>query len=173
MEVGRAKQPWYTTCVVCNTILVNHGSGRPRGLCSAKCKRIRLKQLRPPRGSILRITKSKSELQIEARMYRRNILTRLRLLIQNEKLRRGKCEWLEGCDFPLTFETLHAFDFDHRDPTQKRFMMSKIRGQSVDDVVNEMAKCDLLCANHHRVRTQRDRHHRMSNKTTEQMELFN
>jgi hypothetical protein len=43
-----------------------------------------------------------------------------------------------------------AFDFHHRDPTQKDFNISKYRGASIEKIKPELDKCALLCANCHR-----------------------
>jgi hypothetical protein len=50
------------------------------------------------------------------------------------------------------------FDFDHRDPTQKEFGIgegSTIRSYS--RLLIEATKCDLVCANCHRMRTHKQR----------------
>ena len=107
-------------------------------------------------------------------MRRKQHLSRVRQLVIAEKLRRGRCEWSEGCPLPNpTLNTLHAFDFDHRNPNEKKYMLSKIRGQSEVDVMREMEKCDLLCAYHHRIRTQRDRHQVLNKSKEAQLVLFN
>ena len=44
-----------------------------------------------------------------------------------------------------------VMDFDHRDPTAKRFNVSEaVRARAV---LEEAAKCDVVCANCHRLRT--------------------
>lgn len=43
-----------------------------------------------------------------------------------------------------------AFDFHHRDPSQKDFQISSGNTKNWDSVVAELEKCDLLCANCHR-----------------------
>ncbi len=43
-----------------------------------------------------------------------------------------------------------AFDFHHRDPTQKDFMISSANA-GWERLKTELDKCDLLCANCHRV----------------------
>ncbi len=48
------------------------------------------------------------------------------------------------------------FDFDHRDPTQKEFAISRTT-RSWDKLLAEAKKCDLVCANCHRFRTHRQR----------------
>lgn len=77
----------------------------------------------------------------------------LRGAILAEKLRRGKCS---NPDCPLgglliTPDNAAAFDFDHRDRSEKRGEIGKVRGRVT--VVQEMAKCDLLCAFCHRLKT--------------------
>lgn len=51
----------------------------------------------------------------------------------------------------------HQMDFDHREGTTKRFRLTEggaqLRPRSV--VVAEAAKCDVVCADCHRIRTQR------------------
>jgi hypothetical protein len=50
-----------------------------------------------------------------------------------------------------------CMDFDHRPEEKKSFGISSFvaRGGSLDLVALEIAKCDLVCANCHRVRTRR------------------
>jgi hypothetical protein len=48
-----------------------------------------------------------------------------------------------------------CLDFHHRDATQKSFTVAKFAGQSsrisLEDLRAEVAKCDVLCANCHRI----------------------
>lgn len=48
-----------------------------------------------------------------------------------------------------------AMDFDHRDPKGKVGGIATLasRSWSLDRILDEVAKCDLVCANCHRVRT--------------------
>lgn len=46
-----------------------------------------------------------------------------------------------------------CMDFDHRDPSKKLFSVSMWRSYSAFEIVEEIAKCDVVCANCHRVRT--------------------
>jgi len=46
-------------------------------------------------------------------------------------------------------------DFDHRDPTQKKLPISRMSLMGLESIKKEIAKCDLVCANCHRDRTQR------------------
>ena len=44
--------------------------------------------------------------------------------------------------------------FDHRDPSEKRYMVSMMVGRTgTERILAEVAKCDIVCANCHRERT--------------------
>jgi hypothetical protein len=43
--------------------------------------------------------------------------------------------------------------FDHRDPKTKIHSISQMHSCSLDTIKNEIAKCDIVCANCHAVRT--------------------
>lgn len=46
-------------------------------------------------------------------------------------------------------------DFDHRDPTDKSFFLTKGKAMlmATSKLLAEVAKCDIVCANCHRIRT--------------------
>jgi hypothetical protein len=46
-----------------------------------------------------------------------------------------------------------CMDFDHRDPKTKLMSISQMIGRRLDKILVEIAKCDLICANCHRMRT--------------------
>lgn len=46
-----------------------------------------------------------------------------------------------------------AMDFDHRDGEEKRYVPARLKGASTETIMNEVAKCDVVCACCHRVRT--------------------
>jgi hypothetical protein len=50
----------------------------------------------------------------------------------------------------------HQMDFDHRDPRLKAFRLTEGRAMLMarTKLMDEVAKCDVVCANCHRVRTQ-------------------
>jgi hypothetical protein len=51
-----------------------------------------------------------------------------------------------------------AMDFDHRAPQAKRIAVSRMIGRAgTATIMAEVAKCDIVCANCHRVRTYRRR----------------
>lgn len=51
----------------------------------------------------------------------------------------------------------YQMDFDHRDPSTKAFQLTSSRAMltSRDALAAEVAKCDVVCANCHRLRTRR------------------
>ena len=46
-------------------------------------------------------------------------------------------------------------DFDHRDQASKRLPISRMNLMGIDSILKEVEKCDLVCANCHRDRTQK------------------
>jgi hypothetical protein len=46
-----------------------------------------------------------------------------------------------------------ALDFDHLDPLNKRCQVSAMAGRLKADIEAEIAKCEVVCANCHRIRT--------------------
>jgi len=47
-----------------------------------------------------------------------------------------------------------AMDFDHRDPGAKRYTVTRMVGKAdTQAILEEVAKCDIVCANCHRLRT--------------------
>lgn len=79
---------------------------------------------------------------------------RLRDFVWN--LKRGPCT-----DCKQTFHPV-AMDFDHRDGTQKTFDIAHMVSWTMSaeaTILAEIAKCDLVCANCHRIRT----YHRQRN----------
>lgn len=51
-----------------------------------------------------------------------------------------------------------VMDFGHLDASQKRFDVGRARKRSLALLKSEIAKCELVCANCHRIRT-RERSH--------------
>lgn len=51
----------------------------------------------------------------------------------------------------------HQMDFDHRDTSQKKFAICSARAalKSREELLAEVVKCDVVCANCHRLRTRR------------------
>ena len=72
-------------------------------------------------------------------------------------LRRAPC-----ADCGQTFEPFQM-DFDHRDPVDKSFRLTSptALGSSLDRLLAEVAKCDIVCAVCHRIRTKAQHQERM------------
>ncbi len=58
----------------------------------------------------------------------------------------GKCQ---DCGYN---KNLSVFDFHHLDPSKKEFGWGKLRQRKWSDIIKELKKCILLCANCHRER---------------------
>ena len=107
----------------------------------ANCHRVRTRD----RGRITASTDATRELERKRRYWR----SQLRML---ERLKRRPCADCGGV-FPGC-----AMDFDHRDPAQKRYTVSRMVGRAgTARIMAEVAKCDIVCANCHRDRTHRRR----------------
>lgn len=69
-----------------------------------------------------------------------------------------------------------VMQFDHRDPLQKRYNLTKMGWCSVETLLSEISKCDVVCANCHAERTQRGKHWAVRREVVEkpdfQQELF-
>lgn len=101
---------------------------------AAAAKRAKYKPKRPPQTS--------RERKVNARRF-----------IIDMKLERGACL---DCGMIVTEDNYYCFDFDHRDPQNKDFAVStKSRNFSRATLLDEINKCDLVCANCHRHRTMR------------------
>jgi len=44
-------------------------------------------------------------------------------------------------------------DFDHRDPSQKSRVVTRMINGNLERMLAEAAKCDIVCGNCHRLRT--------------------
>lgn len=80
--------------------------------------------------------------------------TRSKLLLEIQELKNKPCMDCGGI-FPP-----YVMDFDHRDPKQKIGTISRFRmcNYSREKIFAEIAKCDLVCSNCHRIRTFREKH---------------
>lgn len=66
-------------------------------------------------------------------------------LIQDEiALRGSRCQW-EGCHWDLDLV------WHHREPDHKQFKIGASLNKTNSQLQEELAKCDLLCPNHHAV----------------------
>ena len=101
-----------------------------------------------------RIRDREKQRQYERDWYARN---RDKAIAKVKKRKRAINEWFRaykgtlacircGESDPVTL------DFHHRNPTEKEFSFHELwfRGWSVNRIMSEIAKCDVLCANCHR-----------------------
>jgi hypothetical protein len=73
---------------------------------------------------------------------------------QYERLKHGliKLKELPCADCGGVFPP-YVMDFDHFDASQKRFDVGRARKHSLALLKSEIARCELVCANGHRIRT--------------------
>jgi hypothetical protein len=71
-----------------------------------------------------------------------------------QELKGFAVQYLGGAckDCGFTTEHLDVFDFHHRDPADKSFTIGLFLKRDWNTVRDELDKCDLLCANCHRIR---------------------
>lgn len=71
------------------------------------------------------------------------------------KIRQFLCDYKTGkpCHDCKGLFPHYVLDFDHRNPTEKTDKMSRIAWISIKRLQEEIPKCDLVCANCHRIRT--------------------
>lgn len=74
----------------------------------------------------------------------------IRLKIVDIKLTRGCID----CGYDAHPD---ALDFDHLPGADKKFDLSRCNHKTWEDISNEIAKCEVVCANCHRIRTQKRR----------------
>lgn len=62
-----------------------------------------------------------------------------------------------------------VMDYDHKDPSSKKMCVAQMMGYSWKVILEEIAKCELLCANCHRIKTyettNRQKQHRITTST--------
>lgn len=80
-----------------------------------------------------------NERQVRVQQARRELLSQIKLEV--------------GCIVCGFNEHPAALDFDHRPDEVKLFNVSVGYMYGLDRVMAEIAKCDVVCANHHRIRT--------------------
>lgn len=100
---------------------------------------------------------SRDQRPYNVRYYQRNrqreidrVMTRQRATLEFLRdLRRVPCMDCAGEYFP------HQMDFDHRDPGAKEFNLTSSKAMLIsrERLLQELAKCDIVCANCHAVRT--------------------
>ena len=124
-----------SSCNYCGCGIVQIGSGRHKRNCGSKaCKAAYSRERYQPQR--------KSPVIIYSR----------RKHIYKIKMARVGCM---DCGLLITHKTMSVFEMDHRDPALKLFEVSynRSRTRTAEEVDDEALKCDMLCANCHRIRT--------------------
>jgi hypothetical protein len=85
-------------------------------------------------------------------------------LINNLKLQHGRCVlhpfYNDGQEYVCTVERLRAFCWDHIDRTQKFATISQMSGSATrQQIIDEIAKCQLVCANCHQIKSHQNKDH--------------
>jgi hypothetical protein len=110
-----------------------------------------------------------------SRRYKENPHIKANLLIANKARKKSMDRILkEKKDVPCDDCGMRfpgeCMDFDHRDGVEKKFNISQAsRKYGLDTILEEIAKCDVVCANCHRIRTKR---RRLECATSDQMTLL-
>jgi hypothetical protein len=76
-------------------------------------------------------------------------------IIKDEKLKRG----CEKCGYK---DHHAALDFDHLDPVTKSRDIAKMHTTNIEALKEEIKKCQVLCANCHRIKTYEQRLNKVS-----------
>ena len=71
-----------------------------------------------------------------------------------ELIRQAKSRPCADCGVQYPY---YVMDFDHRAGEAKSFELSSVARKTVREIMNEIAKCDVVCSNCHRERTHRRR----------------
>lgn len=87
--------------------------------------------------------------------YRQN---KAQYVARNQKAKEEKIAFVRAqkdvpcmdCGVPYPY---YVMEFDHRDPSQKLANIGRLLGNSWKRLKDEIAKCDVVCANCHRERT--------------------
>jgi hypothetical protein len=79
----------------------------------------------------------------------RNTRARIR---HRELIRRVKARPCAGCGVQYPY---YVMDFDHRNGKDKVFGLNAVDRMTLPGILREIEKCDVVCANCHRERTQR------------------
>ena len=80
------------------------------------------------------------------------------ILLQTRERRAANRTWLRGIKSLPCIDCGNSYpscvmEFHHRDPSEKSFTIGEELGRNRDRIIAEIAKCDLICANCHRIRT--------------------
>jgi hypothetical protein len=88
--------------------------------------------------------------------------------MKEKKLEAGFCA---ECGIACTEDNWPGFDWDHIDPSQKLFTLSRTSTRRWTQIENEIKKCRLLCKICHSVITYRENHFRLGHKKYDEIDL--
>jgi hypothetical protein len=71
---------------------------------------------------------------------------------QRELIRQAKSRPCADCGIQYPY---YVMDFDHREGEDKLFELHSVARKAIPGILREIEKCDVVCANCHRERTQR------------------
>jgi hypothetical protein len=94
--------------------------------------------------------RNKHRLAEARRIRNRNEYRSRSAYILHRKLAIGRCG---DCGLQCTEQNHPVFEFDHRDPETKAFDIANGKKRPFRDLKAEIDKCDMVCANCHRLRT--------------------
>ena len=77
-----------------------------------------------------------------------------------ELVRQAKSRPCADCGIQYPY---YVMDFDHRDGSSKEFALNSVTRMPKQAILREIAKCDVVCSNCHRERTQRRKAWEQSN----------
>jgi hypothetical protein len=139
------------SCRTCDKPL----TGKQRKFCSPRCRQKAFYEVNP------RKTKSYDEDYRALNRDKRNANDRARHAQGRTYLQQIKTE--KGCARCGYNEHPAALDFNHIDPTTKSFNIASCASHSKELLDAEIAKCEILCANCHRIHTYDTHPTRMGN----------
>lgn len=130
-----------TNCTRCAVLLTDSNRSAGRALCKP-CNALRMKQYYMANPDIY--NKHKGYVAKNDAMWKARVNSYIYEVIKESN----------GC-VDCGERNMVVLDFDHRDPNTKSFSISGAHKSKVswDMLVEEINKCDIVCANCHRIRT--------------------
>lgn len=137
------------------------GSGRPKGSGLAPCGTQAKYQRHRKAGEDCSICREAARVHALSKYKPRPPRTAptrqdKKKLILEAKFERGACA---HCHLEITLENWMVFEWDHIDPTIKSFQLSNSRAHSVEKILKELEKCQMLCSNCHQKHTYNEGHY--------------
>lgn len=145
-------------CSECQSEIVQDGPGRPRATCGPACAMARNTRRNNERQKAARAGREADLGPVAPVRYatdreRRDVANKA----QNARAQE-RWEWMRGLKSVPCMDCLGTFpaecmDFDHKSPLAKKFPITRWPNLPKDVLLAEIAKCDIVCSNCHRIRT--------------------